>query len=94
MVWGRWSGHEPQQCVERFAPALREAGFEVDIADTLDAYLDAGRMAALSLMVPCRTMDAISHEQLDYSSLGHVASDFDVPEAFESTRRGMLWAAR
>lgn len=29
-----------------------------------------------------------------YSSLGHVASDFDVPEAREILRRGMGWAAR
>ena len=29
-----------------------------------------------------------------YSSLGHVASDFDVPEALEIQRRGMLWACR
>lgn len=29
-----------------------------------------------------------------YTSLGHVAKDFDVPEAKEIVRRGMLWAAR
>ena len=29
-----------------------------------------------------------------YSSLGHVAKDFDVPEAREIVTRGMLWAAR
>ena len=29
-----------------------------------------------------------------YTSLGHVAKDFDVPEAKEIARRGMLWAAR
>ena len=29
-----------------------------------------------------------------YSSLGHVARDFAVPEAKEIQRRGMLWAAR
>jgi type 1 glutamine amidotransferase len=29
-----------------------------------------------------------------YCSLGHVASDFDVPEARELVRRGMHWAAR
>ena len=29
-----------------------------------------------------------------YSSLGHVARDFDVPEAHEIQRRGMLWASR
>lgn len=209
MVWGGWSGHEPRQCVERFAPALREAGFDVDIADTLDVYLDRERMGSLSLIVPCWTMDTILPEQLDgllsavragvgiagwhggmadsfrqatdyqfmvggqwvahpgniidyrvnvakrddpitagiedfnmrseqyylhtdpsnevlatttfsgeyapwiegtvmpvvwkrswgqgrvfYSSLGHVASDFEVPQAYEITRRGLLWAAR
>ncbi|MBM3284525.1 MAG: ThuA domain-containing protein [Candidatus Aminicenantes bacterium] len=29
-----------------------------------------------------------------YTSLGHVAKDFDVPEAREIVKRGMLWAAR
>lgn len=29
-----------------------------------------------------------------YSSLGHVLSDFEVPEARELTIRGLLWAAR
>ncbi len=29
-----------------------------------------------------------------YSSLGHVASDFAVPEASEIMKRGMLWASR
>jgi len=29
-----------------------------------------------------------------YSSLGHVAADFQVPEALEIMKRGLLWAAR
>ena len=29
-----------------------------------------------------------------YASLGHVAKDFDVPEAREIVRRGLLWASR
>ncbi len=29
-----------------------------------------------------------------YSSLGHAAADFNVPEALEIQRRGFLWAAR
>ena len=29
-----------------------------------------------------------------YASVGHVAADFDVPEAREIVRRGMLWASR
>jgi type 1 glutamine amidotransferase len=28
-----------------------------------------------------------------YTSLGHVAKDFDVPQALEITKRGILWAA-
>jgi len=28
-----------------------------------------------------------------YSSLGHVAKDFDVPEALEIMKRGICWAA-
>ena len=29
-----------------------------------------------------------------YSSLGHVRRDFDVPEALEMMKRGILWASR
>jgi type 1 glutamine amidotransferase len=32
--------------------------------------------------------------QVFYSSLRHVASEFDVPEMRTILRRGMLWAAR
>jgi type 1 glutamine amidotransferase len=28
-----------------------------------------------------------------YSSLGHVAKDFDTPEVLETLKRGILWAA-
>lgn len=209
MVWGGWSGHQPRQCVEIFAPLLRDAGYDVEIADTLDVYLDSAKLAALDLIVPVWTMGTITKEQeqglldavqggvglagwhggmadsfrnavnyqfmvggqwvahpgniidyrvnitnhddpitaglddfamhseqyymhvdpsnevlatttfdgtyapwiagtvmpvvwkrrwgagkVSYSSLGHVASDFEVPEAREIVRRGMLWASR
>jgi type 1 glutamine amidotransferase len=29
-----------------------------------------------------------------YTSLGHVAKDFDVPQSREIVQRGLLWAAR
>lgn len=209
MVWGGWDGHEPKQCVERFAPFLQEQGFDVEISDTMAVYEDADKMQALSLVVPCWTMGTFAGEQekgllaaiksgvgiagwhggmcdsfrnstdyqwmtggqwvahpgnkveymvnivkpedpivaglsdfkmhseqyylhvdpsnevlatttfagvnspwtagtvmpvawkrmwgtgkVFYSSLGHVAADFDVPEAFEIMKRGMLWASR
>jgi type 1 glutamine amidotransferase len=63
MVWGGWDGHEPKQCVDIFAPYLREQGYDVQIADTLDVYLDAGRMGSFDLVVPVWTMDTITPEQ-------------------------------
>lgn len=64
MVWGGWEGHEPLQCVRIFAPLLEQAGFVVDIADTLDVYLDAGRMSSYDLISQVWTMGVISPEQL------------------------------
>jgi len=63
MVWGGWDGHEPKQCVDIYAPYLRSQDYEVEIADTLDAYLDRDRMSALSLIVPIWTMGTITREQ-------------------------------
>ena len=63
MTWGGWEGHEPKQCVEVFAPFLREQGYDVTIVDTLDVYCDAPFMRALDLVVPVWTMSAISKEQ-------------------------------
>lgn len=210
MVWGGWSGHEPQQCVDIFAGALRGEGYTVEITDNLDVYLDEAKLRAQNLIVQCLSTGQITREQesgllnairsgvgyggwhggiadsyrnapeyqfmvggqwvahpgniIDYtvqitnhvdpitaglndfamhseqyymhvdpanevlatttftgeygypqtkgvvmpvvwkrtwgdgrvffSSLGHVASDFDVPEAREITRRGLLWASR
>src|SRR5512137_227444 len=62
-VWGGWDGHEPKQCVDIFAPFLRDEGYAVEISDTLDAYLDASKMKALSLIVQVWTMGSITREQ-------------------------------
>ena len=63
MVWGGWEGHEPFQCVQLFAPLLREAGFEVTISDTLDVYLDADKMRSYDLISQVVTMSTITREQ-------------------------------
>ena len=63
MVWGGWAGHEPQQTVERFAPFLKESGFEVRVEDNMDVYTDAEYMNSLSLVVPIWTMGTIEKEQ-------------------------------
>ncbi len=63
MVVGGWEGHEPKQCSEIFAPILRSHGFDVEVSYSLDSYLDAEKMAALSLVVPTWTMGTITREQ-------------------------------
>ncbi len=63
MVWGGWNGHEPKECVDVFHPVLEAEGFDVEIAESLDAYLDEEKMASLSLVVPLWTMGQISGEQ-------------------------------
>ncbi len=63
LVWGGWEGHQPKQCVDIFAPFLAEQGYEVQIADTLDVYLDTALLHDLSLIVPIWTMGTITPEQ-------------------------------
>ena len=63
MVWGGWEGHEPKQCADIFAPILREKGFDVEVSDTLDSYLNKEKMMGLSLVVPIWTMGVITKEQ-------------------------------
>lgn len=63
MVWGGWEGHEPRQCVDIFAPLMEAAGFEVDISDSLDVYLDAERMRSYAVITQVYTMSTISREQ-------------------------------
>jgi type 1 glutamine amidotransferase len=62
-VWGGWEGHEPKQCVDIFAPWLVEQGFDVEISNTLDSYLDAQKMMSLDLIVQVFTMATITGPQ-------------------------------
>ena len=63
VVWGGWNGHEPQQQGEVFAAVLKEHGFEVDVSDSLDAFLDGEKLKKLNLIVPVWTMGQIKGEQ-------------------------------
>lgn len=63
ITWGGWDGHEPKQCADIFAPILRKEGYEVNVVDTLDCYLDKPYLNSLSLIVPIWTMSEITPEQ-------------------------------
>jgi type 1 glutamine amidotransferase len=64
VVRGGWDGHAPIEATDLFVPFLRDAGFEVRVSDSLEAYADAGAMARTDLVVQCWTMGEISGEQL------------------------------
>jgi uncharacterized protein len=63
MVWGGWDGHEPKQCTDIFAPILSSAGYEVEVSDSLDSYLNKENMLSKDLIVQCFTMSKISGDQ-------------------------------
>jgi type 1 glutamine amidotransferase len=63
VVWGGWEGHEPQKVATIFSSFLREQDYEVEVATTLDVYLDAPKMSKLDLIVPIWTMGTITAEQ-------------------------------
>jgi uncharacterized protein len=63
VVWGGWTGHEPEQCVDLLVPWMRAAGFEVEVSTTLDAYLDAAKLRRLDLIVQVVTMATITPQQ-------------------------------
>jgi len=65
IVRGGWDGHEPVQVGDILATALRGNGFEVEIAETLDALKDGAKLKALDLIVPIWTMGSIKPEQLN-----------------------------
>ena len=65
IVWGGWDGHEPQQVAHLFAEQLERHGFAVEVSDTLDAFLDVGKLKSLSLIVPVWTMADITDAQLN-----------------------------
>src|SRR4051812_37156501 len=63
LTWGGWEGHEPKQVAELFSACLRDKGYQTEVYDTLDVYLDAEKLSSLDLIVPVWTMSTITKEQ-------------------------------
>ena len=63
LVWGGWEGHSPRECTEIFGPWLESQGYQVQVSDTLDVYLDPERLSELNLIVPIWTQGEIAPEQ-------------------------------
>jgi uncharacterized protein len=64
VVRGGWDGHAPVEAAELFVPFLREHGFDVTLADSLEVYADEETMRATDLVVQCWTMGEILADEL------------------------------
>ena len=63
IVWGGWSGHEPEKGAHIVSAMLEEEGFKVYIENTTEAFADPA-IADMSLIVPIYTMSKIEKEEL------------------------------
>jgi type 1 glutamine amidotransferase len=63
IVWGGWSGHEPEQCAAVIRSMLEEDGFKVYVENTTEAFADPS-IKDLSLIVPIVTMSKIEKEEV------------------------------
>jgi type 1 glutamine amidotransferase len=63
LVYGGWDGHEPALVSERFSNLLKKEGFETEISDNLDSFLDVDKLKSLDLIVPVWTMGEITNDQ-------------------------------
>ena len=62
IVWGGWSGHEPEQCARIVSEMLEGDGFKVHVETTTEAFADPS-IKDLSLIVPIITMAKIEKEE-------------------------------
>ncbi len=63
IVWGGWSGHEPEQCARIIREMLSAENFDVRVADSTAAFADPA-IADLNLIVPIITQIKIEKEEL------------------------------
>lgn len=63
IVWGGWSGHEPEQCANIYRRWLEEDGFKVYVENTTEAFADPS-IHDLSLIIPIFTMSKIEKEEV------------------------------
>jgi len=62
-LWGGSDEHEPEKCVQVFAPLLQLAGFSVQYADNLRVLSDRAKLRAYSVIIPCWTGGSITSEE-------------------------------
>ena len=63
IVWGGWSGHEPELGADVVRGMLEEEGFDVRVEGSTEVFADPA-VRELSLIVPIFTMSTIGHDEV------------------------------
>jgi hypothetical protein len=63
IVWGGWSGHEPEQCASIIAAMLEEERFRVHLENSTSAFASSS-LSTMSLIVPIYTMSKIEKDEI------------------------------
>ena len=58
IVWGGWSGHDPEECAAIYRRWLHEDGYSVRVETDPEVFADPS-IHDLSLIIPCTTMSKI-----------------------------------
>lgn len=64
IVYGGWSGHDPEECAAIYRRWLHEDGFSVRMATETSAFADPA-IHDLSLIIPIFTMSQIAKEEVE-----------------------------
>ncbi len=64
IVWGGWSGHEPEPCANIVGELLREDGFAVEITNDLDIF-GSPQLTGADLLVPVITGEKLERPHAD-----------------------------
>jgi type 1 glutamine amidotransferase len=63
IVWGGWSGHEPEQCASIIAGMLEEEQFRVHLESSTSAFASPS-LSTMNLIVPIYTMSKIEKDEI------------------------------
>jgi len=64
-VWGGWEGHQPKETTEIFSEIMKKEGYDVEVYNTLDIFLDKEKMSSVNLIVITWTMGKMTSEQTE-----------------------------
>ncbi|MEG2361590.1 MAG: ThuA domain-containing protein, partial [Christensenella sp.] len=65
VVYGGWEGHEPTQVAKLYEKLLQAEDFDVELSNTLDAFLDEEKLKSMDIIIPHWTMGTITTAQLE-----------------------------